>query len=116
MVLRAGLPKEAKPDTPSQCIRPCMSDDWPYSTWYRVNEKIDGWVPMSYDMSVPTASRLGLQARSSGRHESGIDSSRLRVLRFGHAAEPRRPLEGSPGEIALVDPFDGPRWTFRAEG
>jgi hypothetical protein len=57
-----------------------------------------------------------LQARSSGRDETDIGSSRLGVLCFGRETEPRRPLEGSPGETALVDRFDAPRWGFRAEG
>ena len=54
-----------------------------------------------------------LHARSSGRDETDID--RLGLSRFGGLGKPRCPVEGSLGEIALVDRFDAPRWAFRAE-
>ena len=47
-----------------------MSDEWPYSTWYRVDERIDGWPPLSYDMSLPP-------------NRSTFDMSTLRIGRHG---------------------------------
>jgi hypothetical protein len=55
-----------------------------------------------------------LQARSSGRDETDINSSRLGP-RSGGIGKLRRSVEGSPGETSLVDRFDGPRRAFRAE-
>jgi hypothetical protein len=64
----------------------------------------------------PLLHRARLEARSSGRDESDIDSLRLGAPRSGGKGKPRRPVEGSPGEMALVDRLDGSRRAFRAEG
>ena len=72
--------------------------------------------PGTVNTGLPVLHSAVLQARASGRDETAIGNSRLRALHFGSATEPRRPLEASPGEIALVDRVDAPRWAFRTEG
>jgi hypothetical protein len=72
--------------------------------------------PSTVNTGLPLLQSGVLQARSRCRDKTDIDSLRLGAPSSEGVRKSRRPLEGSPGEIALVDRFDAPRWTFRAEG
>jgi hypothetical protein len=71
---------------------------------------------MGQELQLAVFRSAALQARSSGRDETDIGSRRLGSPHSGGRGKPRRPVEGSPGEVALVDRFDAPLWAFRAEG